>query len=64
VGGRGRPTSEFEGSLVYRESSRTARTAQRNPVSKRERERGGGGREREERGRRKRRREKMKKKKS
>jgi hypothetical protein len=26
--------SEFEASLVYRVSSRTARTAQRNPVSK------------------------------
>jgi hypothetical protein len=28
--------SEFEASLVYRVSSRTARTAQRNPVSKRQ----------------------------
>jgi hypothetical protein len=32
--GRGRWISEFEASLVYRMSSRTARTAQRNPVSK------------------------------
>jgi hypothetical protein len=34
LGGRGRQISEFEASLVYRVSSRTARTAQRNPVSK------------------------------
>jgi hypothetical protein len=34
VGGRGRRISEFEASLVYRVSSRTARTIQRNPVSK------------------------------
>jgi hypothetical protein len=32
--GRGRWIFEFEASLVYRVSSRTARTAQRNPVSK------------------------------
>jgi hypothetical protein len=34
LGGRGRQISEFEASLVYRVSSRTARAAQRNPVSK------------------------------
>jgi hypothetical protein len=34
LGGRGRWISEFEASLVYRVSSRTARTIQRNPVSK------------------------------
>jgi hypothetical protein len=34
LGGRGRWISEFEASLVYRVSSRTARTTQRNPVSK------------------------------
>jgi hypothetical protein len=34
LGGRGRQMSEFEASLVYRVSSRTARTIQRNPVSK------------------------------
>jgi hypothetical protein len=34
LGGRGRRISEFEASLVYRESSRTARATQRNPVSK------------------------------
>jgi hypothetical protein len=42
LGGRGRQISEFEASLVYKVSSRTARTIQRNPVSKkkeRERER-------------------------
>jgi hypothetical protein len=35
-----RQISEFEASLIYRVSSRTARAIQRNPVSKR-----GGGRE-------------------
>jgi hypothetical protein len=35
LGGRGRRISEFEASLVYRVSSRTARAIQRNPVSKR-----------------------------
>jgi hypothetical protein len=44
LGGRGRRISEFEASLVYIVSSRTARDIQRNPVSKnqkkkRERER-------------------------
>jgi hypothetical protein len=34
LGGRGRRISEFETSLVYRVSSRTARATQRNPVSK------------------------------
>jgi hypothetical protein len=34
LGGRGRQISEFEASLVYRVSSRTARTAQRNLVLK------------------------------
>jgi hypothetical protein len=34
MGGRGRRISEFEASLVYRVSSRTARVTQRNPVSK------------------------------
>jgi hypothetical protein len=38
MGGRGRLISEFEASLVYRASSRTARAApQRNPVSKKKR---------------------------
>jgi hypothetical protein len=32
--GRGRRISEFEASLVYRVSSRTARATQRNSVSK------------------------------
>jgi hypothetical protein len=32
--GRQRQVNEFEASLVYRVSSRTARTTQRNPVSK------------------------------
>ena len=36
LGGRGRWISEFEASLVYKLSSRTARAAQRNPVSKNE----------------------------
>ena len=34
MGGRGRQTSEFKASLVYRVSSRTARAIQRNPVKK------------------------------
>jgi hypothetical protein len=35
-GGRGRQISEFEASLVYKVSSRTARAIQRNPVSKKQ----------------------------
>jgi hypothetical protein len=38
LGGRGRRISEFEASLVYRVSSRTARTTQKNPVSKKQKE--------------------------
>jgi hypothetical protein len=34
LGGRGRQMSEFEASLVYKVSSRTARAIQRNPGSK------------------------------
>ena len=34
MGDRGRWISEFEASLVYKVSSRTARAIQRNPVSK------------------------------
>jgi hypothetical protein len=34
LGGRGRWISEFEASLVYKVSSRTARATQRNSVSK------------------------------
>jgi hypothetical protein len=34
LGGRGRRISEFEASLVYRVSPRTARAVQRNPVSR------------------------------
>jgi hypothetical protein len=34
LGGRGRRISEFEASLVYKVSSRTARATQRNPVWK------------------------------
>ena len=34
LGGRDRWISEFEARLVYKVSSRTARTIQRNPVSK------------------------------
>jgi hypothetical protein len=39
LGGRGRRISEFEASLVYRVSSRTARTTQRNRVSEKEKKR-------------------------
>jgi hypothetical protein len=38
-GGRGRRIYEFEASLVYRVSSRTARATQRNPVSKKKKKR-------------------------
>ena len=34
--GRGRQISEFDASLVYKVSSRTARATQRNPVSKKQ----------------------------
>jgi hypothetical protein len=34
LGSRGRQISEFEASLVYRVSSRTAKATQRNPVWK------------------------------
>jgi hypothetical protein len=34
LGGRSRQIAEFEASLVYKVSSRTARATQRNPVSK------------------------------
>jgi hypothetical protein len=34
LGGKGRQISEFEASLVYGVSSRTAKATQRNPVSK------------------------------
>jgi hypothetical protein len=34
LGGRGRQISEFEDSLVYTVSSRTARATQKNPVLK------------------------------
>jgi hypothetical protein len=36
LGGRGRWISEFEASLVYKVSSRTARATQRNPVSEKQ----------------------------
>jgi hypothetical protein len=36
LGGRDRQISEFEVSLVYKVSSRTARAIQRNPVSKKQ----------------------------
>jgi hypothetical protein len=34
LGGRGRRISEYEASLLYKVSSRTARATQRNPVLK------------------------------
>jgi hypothetical protein len=34
LGGKGRKISEFQASLVYKVSSRSARAIQRNPVSK------------------------------
>jgi hypothetical protein len=41
LGGKGRRISEFEASLVYKVSSRTARAIQRNPVSKKTKTKGG-----------------------
>jgi hypothetical protein len=38
LGGRDRRISEFEASLVYKVSSRTARAIQRNPVSKKQKQ--------------------------
>jgi hypothetical protein len=38
LGGRSRQISEFEASLVYKVSSRTARATQRNPVWKNQKE--------------------------
>jgi hypothetical protein len=38
LGDRGRRISEFEASLVYRVSSRTARATQRNPVSEKQKQ--------------------------
>jgi hypothetical protein len=38
LGGRGRQISEFEASLVYRVSSRTARATQKNPVSEKQKQ--------------------------
>jgi hypothetical protein len=38
LGGRGRQISEFEASLVYRVSSRTAGAIKRNPVSKKQKQ--------------------------
>jgi hypothetical protein len=39
LGGRGRQISEFEASLVYRVSSRTARDTQKKPCLKKEKKR-------------------------
>jgi hypothetical protein len=38
LGGRGRRISEFKASLVYKVSSRTAKSTQRNPASKKEKQ--------------------------
>jgi hypothetical protein len=47
----GRRISEFEASLVYKVSSRTARAIQKNPVSKKKKERKEGRKEGREEGR-------------
>ena len=52
--GRGRQISEFEASLVYKVSSRTARATQRNPVSKKQKKERKREREKEREGKRKR----------
>jgi hypothetical protein len=41
LGGRGKQISEFEASLIYTVSSRTARTTQRNPVSEKKKKKKG-----------------------
>jgi hypothetical protein len=43
LGGRGRRISEFEASLVYKVSSRTARAIQRNSVSEKKKKKLAGG---------------------
>jgi hypothetical protein len=48
-GGRGRRISEFEASLVYRVSSRTARATQRNPVLKKTKKKKGKKKEKKKR---------------
>jgi hypothetical protein len=48
LGSRGRWISEFEASLVYRVSSRTARGTQKNPVSKNKNKNKSDGKWREE----------------
>jgi hypothetical protein len=58
--GRGRWISEFEASLAYRVSSRTARAIQRNPVLKNEKKRREEKRREEKRREEKRREEKRK----
>ena len=64
MGGRGRQISEFEASLVYRVSSRTARATEKPCLEKpRERERGKRKRKGRKRRKRKRKREKKKKRK-
>jgi hypothetical protein len=40
LGGRSRWISEFEASLVYKVSSRTAKATQRNPVSRKKKKKG------------------------
>jgi hypothetical protein len=47
LGGRGRRISEFEASLVYKVSSRTARATQRNPLLKNQKKERKKERERE-----------------
>jgi hypothetical protein len=46
LGGRDRQISEFEASLVYKVSSRTARAIQRNPVSRKKKKKKEDSRER------------------
>jgi hypothetical protein len=46
LGGRGRQISEFETSLVYKVSSRTARIIQRNPDLKKKKRKKEGRKER------------------
>jgi hypothetical protein len=61
LGGRGRRISEFEASLVYKVSSRTARATQRNPVLKKKERKKEKEKKRKEKKREKKRKEKKRK---
>jgi hypothetical protein len=63
LGGRGRQISEFEASLVYKVSSRTARDIQRNLVSKKKKKKKKKKKEKEKKKKKKKKKKRKKKKK-